>query len=92
MINIGSGCELSINDLADCVARVTGNRVNMLHNQTQSGGVSRLVADVSLARQRLGWMPKTELEAGLRLTLERDARFRSRNAVSDSPDDALPRF
>ena len=80
VINIGSGREVSINELADCVARVTGRRVNVLHNQTQPGGVSRLVADVSLARQLLGWRPGTELEVGLRLTLERDPRFRVRNA------------
>jgi nucleoside-diphosphate-sugar epimerase len=39
-----------------------------------------LVADVSLARQLLGWRPGTELEVGLRLTLERDPRFRVRDA------------
>ena len=80
VINIGSGQEVSINELADCVARTTGRRLSALHNQTQSGGVSRLVADVSLARQLLGWTPRTELEAGLGLTLERDARFRGRSA------------
>jgi UDP-glucose 4-epimerase len=74
-INIGSGQEISINGLAQCVARVTGKQVNLLHNQSQSGGVSRLVADVTLARKLLGWAPHTELEEGLRLTLERDPRF-----------------
>jgi UDP-glucose 4-epimerase len=74
-INIGSGREISINELAQCVAKVTGKRVNVLHNQSQSGGVSRLVADVTLARALLGWAPRTELGEGLRLTLERDPRF-----------------
>jgi UDP-glucose 4-epimerase len=80
VINIGSGQEISINELANSVARITGRRLGVLHNHTQSGGVSRLVADVSLAWQLLGWTPCTELEAGLRLTLERDARFRGRTA------------
>jgi UDP-glucose 4-epimerase len=75
VINVGSGQEVSINDLAVCVARITGRRTNVLHNQTQSGGISRLVADVRLARQLLGWAPSTELETGLRQTLERDPRF-----------------
>jgi nucleoside-diphosphate-sugar epimerase len=79
VINVGSGQEVSINELAACVARVTGRRANVLHNQTQSGGVSRLVADVSLARQLLGWIPRTELEEGLRQTLERDPRFQPRS-------------
>jgi UDP-glucose 4-epimerase len=75
-VNIGSGQEISINDAARCAAQVTGRRVNLLHNQSQSGGVSRLVADVTLAKDLLGWAPQTSLEEGLRRTLERDPRFR----------------
>lgn len=75
VINIGSGREVSINDLARRVGRATGRRTNVLHNQTQSGGVSRLVADVQRAQQLLGWTPRTELDTGLCLTLERDPRF-----------------
>jgi len=75
VINIGSGQEVSINELADRVARVTGKRLSVLHNREQSGGVSRLVADVRLAKQLLGWTPRTELDQGLRLILERDPRF-----------------
>ena len=76
VINIGSGQETSINDLAASVARVSGKRSSMLHNQGQEGGVSRLVADVDLARDLLDWSPRTELEDGLRLTMERDPRFK----------------
>lgn len=76
VINVGSGWEISINDLATRVARVSGKQVSVLHNQGQDGGVSRLVADVRLAQDLLGWEPRTELEEGLRLTLERDPRFR----------------
>jgi UDP-glucose 4-epimerase len=76
VINIGSGQEVSINELAAMVARVTGKRANVLHNRTHSGGVSRLVADVKLAQTLLGWAPRTSLEEGLRLTLEHDPRFR----------------
>ncbi len=78
VINIGSGQEVSINELAGLIARVVGRRPNLLHNRTQSGGVSRLVADVSLARDLLGWTPRTGLEQGLRLTVEQDVRFRQR--------------
>ncbi len=75
VINIGSGQEVTINDLAAKVARVMGKRASVLHNRGQSGGVSRLVADVSLAKELLGWVPRTDLDQGLRLTLERDPRF-----------------
>jgi len=76
VINVGSGREVSINELADRIAGVVGKRLSVLHNREQAGGVSRLVADVSLARQLLGWEPGTDLERGLRLILERDPRFK----------------
>ncbi len=75
VINIGSGREVSINDLAACVGRVSGKRIGVLHNQGHEAGVSRLVANVDLARELLGWKPRTTLEEGLRLTVERDPRF-----------------
>jgi UDP-glucose 4-epimerase len=75
VINIGSGQEVSINDLAAKVAQAAGKRANVLHNRGQTGGVSRLVADVSVARQLLNWTPQTDLEQGLHFILERDPRF-----------------
>jgi UDP-glucose 4-epimerase len=75
VINIGSGQEISINDLAATVVQVTGKPVHVLHNYAQSGGVSRLVADRTVALNMLGWRPCIDLVQGLSLTLERDPRF-----------------
>jgi UDP-glucose 4-epimerase len=75
VINIGSGQEVSIRELAAHVVRVTDKQASILYNPSVSGGVSRLVADVRLARELLGWAPHTSLEDGLRLTLEHDPRF-----------------
>jgi UDP-glucose 4-epimerase len=76
VINIGSGQEVQIGDLAARIARIAGKQADVLHNPGQSGGVSRLVADVTTARRLLDWVPRTGLDQGLRLTLERDPRFR----------------
>jgi UDP-glucose 4-epimerase len=78
VINIGSGQEVSVNAVAAEVVKATGKRANVLHNQGMSSGVSRLVADVKRAHQLLGWLPCTDLEQGLRLTLERDPRFQAK--------------
>lgn len=75
VINIGSGRGIAINDLAQMVGNVTGREIGLLHNQGHSGGVSRLVADVSLAEKLLGWRPRTGLEEGLRCILDQDPRF-----------------
>jgi len=75
VINIGSGQGICINELAELVGRVTSRDVGLLHNQGHSGGVCRLVADVSLADKLLGWRPRTGLEEGLRCILDQDPRF-----------------
>jgi UDP-glucose 4-epimerase len=80
VINIGSGREISINDLAAQVAQATGRRVSILHNQDHTGGVVRLVADVTQARRLLAWQPQVQLKEGLCLTLDRDPRFRQNPA------------
>lgn len=76
VINVGTGRETSINELADMVAQATGKQVEVLRSPAESGGVSRLCADVSVARQLLGHKARVDLPKGLRLTLERDPRFK----------------
>lgn len=75
VINVGSGVETSIRDLIKKVAEVTGREVNALYNSNTSGGVSRMQADLTLAAQKLNYRPSINLDKGLRLTLQRDARF-----------------
>ena len=76
VINVGSGQETSINELVEEIARLTGRELHTLYNRQESGGVSRLVADISLARQKLGWSPRVGLREGLRRVLEEDVRVR----------------
>jgi len=76
IINVGSGRDTSINELAALVARVVGQEIEMLHSPAESGGVSHLCADVAAARQLLDYQPRVGLAEGLRLTLELDPRFR----------------
>lgn len=73
--NIGSGNEVSIFQVVDTIERVLGQPVHRLCNNEEEGGVSRLVADIALAQRELGFTPKISLAEGLRLTLDRDARF-----------------
>ncbi len=75
IINVGSGHETTINDLAALVAEVVEAETEVLHSPAQSGGVARLCADIAAARRLLGYEPQVDLPDGLRLTLERDPRF-----------------
>jgi UDP-glucose 4-epimerase len=76
VINVGSGKETSIRELVRLAMEVTGTNAEVIKNPRTDVGVSRMRADLSLAREKLGYTPRFSLEGGLRLTLERDARFR----------------
>ncbi len=77
VLNVGSGQETSVFDLARLVLQITGSSSNIITNPQVSGGVSRMCANIALARKRLNYHPSIPLETGLRLTLQRDARFKS---------------
>jgi UDP-glucose 4-epimerase len=76
IVNVGSGVETSLRGLTKLVLDVTGSHANVVYNAQTSGGVSRLCADLTLAGQKLNYKPAIRLEEGLRLTLQRDARFK----------------
>ena len=76
VLNVGSGSETSILDLVRLVMEATGIKGDAILNPLSNPGVSRMCADISLAREKLGYQPRIFLPQGLRLTLERDSRFR----------------
>jgi UDP-glucose 4-epimerase len=76
VINIGSGAETRIRALADLVLKVTGSQTNIVSSAQTPGGVSRLCADLTLAAQKLNYKPSISLEEGLRLSLQRDVRYK----------------
>ncbi len=76
VINIGSGIETSVLDLINMIMEVTGVKTEAIANTRTDAGVSRMCADIKLAREKLGYLPRFSLSEGLRLTLDRDPRFR----------------
>jgi len=75
VINVGSGIETNLIDLLHLIERVTGREAEVLMVPGQDGGVSRLCADISLARALLGYAPRVSLEDGLRRIVAEDERF-----------------
>lgn len=64
--NLGSGCEISINDLSREIASVSGQfTANVCHEISRPGDVLRLCADITKARQQLGYQPEVFLRQGL---------------------------
>ena len=77
VINVGSGVETSTRALANLILGVSGSTANVVYNSQVSGGVSRLCANIALAEKKLNYRPSIGLEDGLRLTLQRDMRFKA---------------
>jgi UDP-glucose 4-epimerase len=70
-INVGSGSEVTINDLARHVAIAAGRPdAPVEHDRPRPGDVARLIADVGRARTLLGYEPKVSLSEGLERLLQ----------------------
>ena len=78
VINIGSGTETSVRELVRLVLEITGGKPEVMENPRTEPGVSRMCADLTLAREKLGYQPRLTLTEGLRLILDRDPRFRKK--------------
>lgn len=65
-VNIGTGKDLSIADLAKLVAKVIGFEGTIEYDSTKPDGTPKKLLDVS-RMSALGWTYKTELEDGIRL-------------------------
>jgi UDP-glucose 4-epimerase len=75
VINIGSGEETSVRTVAKQVLSMTGDKAEVLYTPRNDPGVSRMCADLALAKKKLSYEPHVSLEEGLKLTLEKDKRF-----------------
>ena len=70
-LNLGSGAEVTVNNLAATVARAAGRPdAEVVHDAPRPGDVLRLYADMSRARALLGYEIKVTLEEGLRRLLD----------------------
>lgn len=69
MVNIGSGQEVTIKELAELVCEVVGFDGKILYDATKPDGTPRKLVDISKIKQ-LGWTPKISLKDGLQQTYE----------------------
>ena len=64
--NIGGGSRVSLRDVFEMIARVSGRRLEIDRQPAQKGDMRDTYADTSRARADLGFRPSVDLEAGLR--------------------------
>lgn len=64
-VNVGSGCDVTIRELAETIAQVVGFSGRIDFDTTKPDGTPRKMMNVSLLRQ-LGWQARIDLQEGLR--------------------------
>src|SRR5688500_8800974 len=68
-VNLGTGVETTIRELAETIADVTGFEGEIVWDTSMPNGQPRRSLDASRARQRLGWVAQTPLRKGLERTV-----------------------
>jgi hypothetical protein len=71
VINVANGRRTTLNELLDALKELTGKAdVEPEYRETRVGDVRHSLADITRARELLGYEPRVGLEEGLRLTLD----------------------
>ena len=69
-VNLGAGFEISIKDLVDLIAKLTGFGGKIIWDPAKPDGQPRRMLDVTKAEREFGFKAKTGLEQGLKKTIE----------------------
>jgi len=69
-INVASGRRVSLRHLLRAMAAIAGRPPVAIHRPARPGDVRHSLADIRLARRRLGYRPRVGLVAGLRPTMD----------------------
>lgn len=69
-INLGSGFEISIKDLVNFIADLTGFKGKIVWDKTKPDGQPRRCLDTTKASKEFGFKAKTKFEKGLEKTIE----------------------
>ena len=69
-VNLGSGDEIGMRDLADLIARHTGFEGEIVWDTSKPNGQPRRQLDVSRSREYFGWQATTQFDDGIRETAQ----------------------
>jgi len=81
-VNLGAGFEISIRDLAELIASLTGFKGRLTFDRTKPDGQPRRSLDVSRAKNSFGFTATTDFRTGLKRTIEWYKAGRAKRAVA----------
>ncbi len=70
VFNIARGERISINRLLEMICNIAGRDVSPEHREPRKGDIRDSLADISKAKERIGYSPEYDIEKGLRETVD----------------------
>ena len=69
-LNIGNPNEISVNELALKIIKLTNSKSKLIYKDLPEDDPKRRMPDISLAKEKLNWLPSVSLETGLIKTIK----------------------
>jgi UDP-glucose 4-epimerase len=81
VFNVGCAARISLNEVLHALAKITGKPLEAKHEPARDGDIRDSLADISQAKEFLGYNPQVSFEDGLSRTLEWYRASQSKAAV-----------
>jgi len=69
-VNLGNPREFTILEMAKKIVAMTGSRSKIVQKPLPSDDPTQRQPDITLAKQKLGWTPKMDVDEGLKITID----------------------
>ena len=69
-VNLGNPSERTILEFAERIIKLTGSKSKIIYKPLPSDDPTRRRPDISLAKEKLHWEPKVDIDEGLTKTIE----------------------
>ncbi len=70
VFNVACGDRITVNSMLQQINKITGNDITPIYADARAGDIKHSQADITRAREHLGYQPKVGFEEGLRNTIE----------------------
>ncbi len=82
-VNLGNPGEFTIAELAHLVIEMTGSKSKLVNKELPSDDPKQRCPDITLAKEKLDWEPKVDLQQGLKKTIAYFDNYLKQNKVAD---------
>jgi UDP-glucose 4-epimerase len=69
-LNVACGDRITVNSMLQQINRITGKDISPIYSEPRAGDIKHSQADISRAKQHLGYEPQVTFSEGLRRTIE----------------------